>query len=104
MMIEDILTLYYTGAAVIILFFTLYAFMRFSRTDKNVLRARIFLNEDILNKTWAYGSVAGTSLAIHELSSSIVSEIPYVCETAKVVFLTAMVMMIYQWYGFGRGL
>ncbi|MBU2617331.1 MAG: hypothetical protein KKI07_01455 [Euryarchaeota archaeon] len=56
-----------------------------------------------MNKTWAYGSVAGTSLAIHELSSFIVSEIPYVYEMAKVVFLTAMIMMVRQWYGFGRG-
>lgn len=100
----DILNLYYVGVAAIILLFTFYSFVSFRKTGKKVLKARIFLNDDILSKTWAYDAIIGTSFAVHEiLSSSIIAcHMPYLCEMMKLVFLTALLGLIYEWYDFGR--
>ncbi|MDI6888816.1 MAG: hypothetical protein QMC78_03880 [Methanocellales archaeon] len=100
----DVLNLYYVGAAAIILFFTFYSFVSFRRTDKKMLKARIFLNDDILSKTWAYGAIIGMSFAVHEILSSpvVACYIPYLCEMMKLIFLTAVLGLIYEWYDFGR--
>ncbi len=100
----DALDLYYVGVAIIVLFFTLYSSVNFRRTGKKILKARIFLNDDILSKTWAYGAVIGVSFAVHEIlsSSMIACHPPYLCEIMKLVFLTALLGLIYEWYDFGR--
>jgi len=100
----DALDLYYVGVAIIVLFFTLYSSVSFRRTGKKILKARIFLNDDILSKTWVYGAVIGTSFAIYEILSSpmIACHLPYLCEMMKFVFLTALLVLIYEWYDFGR--
>lgn len=100
----DVLNLYDVGVAIIVLFFTLYSSVNFRRTGKKILKARIFLNDDILSKTWAYGVVIGTSFAIHEIleSSILASHMPYLCEMMKLVFLTALLVLIYEWYDFWR--
>ncbi len=100
----DVLNLYYVGVAIIVLFFTLYSSVNFRRTGKKILKARIFLNDDILSKTWAYGAVIGVSFAVHEIlsSSMITCHLPYLCEIMKFVFFTALLGLIYEWYDFGR--
>ncbi|MCL7476234.1 MAG: hypothetical protein M8352_09380 [ANME-2 cluster archaeon] len=72
--------------------------------DKTVLRARIFLKEDILEKTWMFIAIAGASFALHSLTNFIETMLEmntyYLNELTQIIFLIAFILAVYQWYVF----
>ncbi|MBW6518258.1 MAG: hypothetical protein K0A89_07125 [ANME-2 cluster archaeon] len=72
--------------------------------DKTVLRARIFLKEDILEKTWMFIAIAGASFALHSLTNFIDAMLEmntyYLNELTQIIFLIAFILAVYQWYVF----
>lgn len=100
--------LYNIGAAFITLFFILHILLLSRKIDIGVMRARLFLNMDVLNETWKYISIVGASFAINAFAGFLKFNTDvntyYLWEISEVIFLGAFVTMIYQWYQFIGGL
>ena len=100
--------LYNIGAAFIILFLILQIMLMSRKLDAGVMRARLFLNMDVLNDTWKYISIAGASFAINAFAGFLKFNMDintyYLWEISEIIFLGAFVAMIYQWYNFIDGL
>lgn len=78
--------------------------IRLRSVNKKLLKARVFLREDLLQKTWMYISIACASFALHFIVGvlTVVADfrIPAVYEVTQVIFLMSFIIMIYQWYVF----
>lgn len=102
------LWLYNIGAAFITLFLIIQILFMSHKVQSNVIRARLFLNTDLLNDTWKYISIAGASFAINTLVGFVKFNMGiqtyYLWEITEVIFFAAFVVMIYQWYQFMSGL
>ncbi len=100
--------LYNIGAAFITLFLIIQILLMSRKVESNVIRARLFLNTDLLNETWKYISIAGASFAINAVAGfakfNIDIQTYYLWEITEVIFFAAFVAMIYQWYQFIGGL
>lgn len=100
--------LYNIGAAFIILFLILQIMLMSRKIDDGVMRARLFLNVDVLNETWRYISIAGASFAINAFTGFLKFNTNvntyYIWEISEIIFLGAFIAMIYQWYQFIDGL
>jgi hypothetical protein len=102
------LWLYNIGAASITLFLIIQILLMSRKVQSEVIRARLFLNTDLLNDTWKYISIAGASFAINALVGFVKFNMNiqtyYLWEITEVIFFAAFVIMIYQWYQFMSGL
>ena len=100
--------LYNIGAAFITLFLIIQILLMSRKVESNVIRARLFLNTDLLNETWKYISIAGASFAINAVAGfakfNIGVQTYYLWEISEAIFFAAFVAMIYQWYQFIGGL
>ncbi|MDO9517305.1 MAG: hypothetical protein Q7J10_04555 [Methanosarcinaceae archaeon] len=100
--------LYNIGAAFITLFLILQILLLSRKLGDGVVRARLFLNTDVLNETWKHVSIAGASFAINAFAGFLKFNTDintyYIWEISEVVFLGAFVAIIYQWYQFIDGL
>jgi hypothetical protein len=81
------------------------------KVDKNILKARIFLNNEILPKTWIYISIAGASFALNNVIKFVIMFTPRgeflsvykIPDLTQLVFIVAFIFAIYNWYGFIGG-
>ncbi|MBW6471190.1 MAG: hypothetical protein K0A90_08225 [Methanosarcinaceae archaeon] len=100
--------LYNIGAAFIILFLILQIMFMSRKLDVGVIRARLFLNTDVLNETWIHISIAGVAFAINAFAGFLKFNTDintyYIWEISEIIFLGAFVAMLYQWYHFINGL
>ena len=100
--------LYNIGAAFITLFLIIQILLMSRKVESNVIRARLFLNTDLLNETWKYISIAGASFAINAVAGfakfNIGIQTYYLWEITEAIFFAAFIAMIYQWYQFIGGL
>jgi len=103
-MIHTFIELYNVGAAFILIFMIGQILILLRGVDKTVLRARIFLKEDILEKTWMFIAIAGASFALHSLTNFIDAMLEmntyYLNELTQIIFLIAFILAVYQWYVF----
>ncbi|MCK4928199.1 MAG: hypothetical protein KAR76_00540 [Methanosarcinales archaeon] len=78
------------------------------KLDTDMIRARLFLNMDILAETWKYISIAAASFAVNAIAGFLRFnaniKFYYVWEISEIIFLGAFIAMIYQWYQFVGGL
>ena len=100
--------LYNIGAAFITLFLIIQILLMSRKVKSDVIRARLFLNTELINETWKYISIAGASFAINAVAGfakfNIGIQTYYLWEITEVIFFAAFVAMIYQWYQFIGGL
>lgn len=100
--------LYNIGAAFIIMFLIIQILLISRKIDRDVLRARLFLNTEILNETWKYISISGASFAVNSVAGFVKFNLNlqmfHLWEVSEVIFLAAFIAMIYQWYQFVGGL
>ena len=100
--------LYNIGAAFIIIFLIVQILLISRKLGVDVIRARLFLNVDILNETWKFISIAGASFAANALIGFLkfntTIQTYYLWEITEIIFLGAFIAMIYQWYQFFGGL
>ncbi|MDF1557031.1 MAG: hypothetical protein P1P80_02435 [ANME-2 cluster archaeon] len=106
--VSTFIWLYNIGAAFIILFLIIQILLISRKLDTDIIRARLFLNMDILGETWKYISIAGAAFAINAVTGFIRFNMDvntYILwEITEVIFLAAFIAMIYQWYQFVGGL
>jgi len=106
--IETFIEIYNAGAAFIIIFLIGQILFMMRKVDKDLLKARLFLNESIMQRTWIYISVAGASFALNTLIKFIVRFTTtgqvlspfYLVEFTQLIFLVAFILAVYNWYIF----
>ncbi|HIH45189.1 MAG TPA: hypothetical protein HA257_09030 [Candidatus Methanoperedenaceae archaeon] len=100
---ETFIEIYNTAAAFVIVFLIGQILLMMRQIDKDVLKARLFLRGDILQKTWTFVSAAAAAFAVHSITAFMKTlELPtyYIYEISQVIFIIAFVIAVYQWYAF----
>ncbi len=106
--IETFIEIYNAGAAFIIIFLIGQILFMMRRVDKDLLKARLFLNEEIMQRTWIYISVAGAAFALNTLVKFVIRftisgealETFYLVEFTQLIFLVSFILAVYNWYIF----
>jgi len=109
---ETFMVFYNAGAAFVLIFMIGYILVVMRRVDKELLKARIFLNDVILQRTWIYISIAGASFALYNLMKFVIRftpkaeifEIYQMPELIMLIFLISFIIAVHNWYGFIRTL
>lgn len=105
---ELFIEIYNMGAALVMLFMITHILVMLRKINKNLLKARMFLGEDVLHDTWLYASIASASFALHSIISILVLITDFgmvvIYQVTEIIFIMSFVIMIYQWYVFIRSL
>jgi hypothetical protein len=72
------------------------------------MKARLFLNEKVMQRTWIYISIAGASFAVSSLvrftvglaSVGNILNTYYMVEITQILFLMSFFIAVYNWYAF----
>jgi hypothetical protein len=107
-LIDTFIEIYNAGAAFIIIFLIGQILFMMRKVDKDLLKARLFLNESVMERTWMYISIAGASFALNALIKFAVAFTHlgetlkgfYLVEFTQVIFLIAFIIAVYNWYIF----
>ncbi|HEY9205809.1 MAG TPA: hypothetical protein VIO58_07795 [Candidatus Methanoperedens sp.] len=107
---DRILNIILVSASVIIalagLFFVFKIWTVWKRVDREVLKARVFLNHDFLEKNWIYLFLAGAFIAMRRvmqllelLGFSVNSDwVTYLYDLMGIIVIVLLVMLAYHWY------
>lgn len=106
--IETFIEIYNAGAAFIIIFLIGQILFMMRKVDKDLLKARLFLNEFVMQRTWTYISIAGAAFALNTLLKFIERFTTkgeslnqfYFIEFSQLIFLVAFILAVYNWYIF----
>jgi hypothetical protein len=106
--VDTFMVLYNAGAAFILIFMIGQILLMMRKVDKELLRARLFLNNSIIQKTWIYISIAGASFALNNVFKFIINfsiegeilNLYHMADLAQVVFLISFILAIQNWYEF----
>ena len=106
--VDMFMIIYNVGAAFILIFMIGQILFMMRKVDKELFRARLFLNDSILQKTWMYISIAGASFALNNVFKFIINFISegeilkmyYVADLAQLVFLISFILAVHNWYEF----
>jgi len=106
--VELFMIIYNAGAAFILIFMIGQILFMMRKVDKDLLKARIFLNDEILQKTWTYISIAGASFALNNVIKFVIMFTPrgeflnafQLPDLTQLVFIVAFILAVYNWYGF----
>ena len=109
---ETFVEIYNAGAAFVIIFLIGQILFMMRKVDKDLLKARLFLNETVMQRTWIYISIAGAAFAINtlikfvvrfayagETTSRVINEF-YFVEFTQFIFLISFILAVYNWYIF----
>ncbi len=88
------------------LFFVFRIWTVWKRVDREILKARVFLNRDFLEKNWTYVFLAGAFIAMRRvmqllelLGFSMNSEwVTYLYDLMGIIVIVLLVMLAYHWY------
>lgn len=106
--LEIFLEVYNAGAAFIIIFLIGQILLMMRRVDKSLLKAKLFLNEEVMQRTWMYISITGAAFALNALIKFIDRftalgeglKIFYMVELTQLLFLISFILAVYNWYVF----
>lgn len=109
--IEGFFEIYNAGAAFIIIFLIGQIIFIMRRVDKDVLKARLFLDSMVMHRTWMYISVSGAAFALNTLVKFVIRftsngryfEGFYIVEMTQLIFLISFIMAVYSWNVFMKG-
>ena len=106
--VDTFMVLYNAGAAFILIFMIGQILINMRKVDKELFRARLFLNNSIIHKTWVYISIAGASFALNNLFKFIINftsegytlNVYHMADLAQLVFLISFILAVQNWYAF----
>jgi hypothetical protein len=107
--IQAFVEIYKIEAAVPLIFFCLLALLKMRKMDSNLLRAKFFLNNAIMHRTWIFILIGMTFLALNTLvnfigflGSSVIEDLlsNNIIELTQIVFLTAFSLAAYNCFLF----
>lgn len=102
------LEIYNAGTAFIIIILIGQILFMMHRVDKDLLKAKLFLNEEVMQRTWLYLSIAGASFATNSFikfaerftASGDAIKAYYLLELTQIVFIISFILAVYNWYVF----
>ena len=105
---QTFMILYSIGAVFILTFMIGQILLVMRKVDKELFRARLFLNDSILQRTWIYISISGASFALNNMFKSIISFSPegellklyHIVDLTQLFFLISFILTVKLWYGF----
>ncbi|MCX9010507.1 MAG: hypothetical protein OIN66_05215 [Candidatus Methanoperedens sp.] len=106
--IEIFLGAFNAGLAFILLFLLGQILLIMRRVDKDLLKARLFLNDAIMQRTWVYISVSGAAFGLNSLIKLIARYADtwidlnayYLADITQLIFLISFIFAVYNWYVF----
>lgn len=106
--VDIFMVIYNASAAFILIFMIGQILFMMRKVDKDLLKSRIFLNDEILHKTWIYISIAGSSFALNNVIKFVIIFTPRgeflsaykMPDLIQLVFIVAFIFAVYNWYGF----
>lgn len=103
-MVGTFIEIYNVGAAFIIIFMIGQILIMLKSIDKTMLKARIFLKEEILERTWIFISISAASFAVHSMTNFMENlfniNTYFLNEATQIIFLISFILAVYQWYVF----
>ncbi|MEE8402603.1 MAG: hypothetical protein V3R93_02505 [Candidatus Hydrothermarchaeaceae archaeon] len=103
-MVYNIMGLINLGLAIAVLFTGVGMLIASRRVNPEVLKAQLFLKENILRKIWVYSTIAGGLLVIHEIAM-VFERFSYVkglSEISMTAFIAVYFLLTYNWYNLLR--
>jgi drug/metabolite transporter (DMT)-like permease len=101
-LVNNILTVYNAGIAMAILLLLGQITSMNKKIDKNILKARMFLDGEKINNILLYLALAGASLSIATLSSLINTlyniKTTQITLLAQITFLITFLLAVYTWH------
>lgn len=106
--IETFIEVYNAGAAFILIFLIGQILLMMRRVDKDLLKAKLFLNENVLQRTWLYISISGAGFALNTMikftikfttTGKVLGDF-YLVELTQLIFLLSFIIAVYSWYVF----
>lgn len=109
--VEILIEVYNAGAAFILIFLIGQILVIMRRIDKDLLKAKLFLNETVLQRTWLYISIAGAGFALNTVTKFAIKFTTtgnvlngyYLIELTQLIFLLSFIFAVHNWYVFIAG-
>lgn len=106
--VDLFIIIYNAGAAFVLIFMIGQILFMMRKVDKDLLKARIFLNDAILQKTWTYISIAGAAFALNNMIKFVIMftsrgnflSAYQLSDLTQLVFIIAFILAVYSWYVF----
>ncbi len=109
--VEMFLEIYNACAASIIIFLTGQIVFLMHKVDRDLLKAKLFLNDAVLQWTWIYISISGAAFALNTaikfaiMFTTVGNALKgyYLVELTQLIFVIAFIYAVYNWYVFISG-
>ena len=106
--IGTFIEIYNALSAFVLIFYIGHIILLSRNLDKPLLKARLYLTDQIMHETWIFISIAGAAFSLHELINIALSFTAYgnlasdyyLPELTQMVFLISFILAIYNWYKF----
>ncbi|MCZ7392620.1 MAG: hypothetical protein ABOK23_13595 [Candidatus Methanoperedens sp.] len=106
--ILEFFQIYTIATAFVLIFLIAQILYMMSTVDKDLLKAKLFLNETVMQRTWIYISIAGASFALNtfiKFATQLagwgeILTAYHLYEITQLVFLVAFILAVYNWYVF----
>ncbi len=97
-----------TIAASILVFLIGHILISMHRVDRDLLKAKLYLDEPMTELTWTYISIAGAAFALNSLFRLVVNFTTsggmlnafYLVEVTQLIFIGFFIIAVYNWYLF----
>ena len=105
---EAFVELFNINASLIIIILCVHVLLKTSKLDRGLLKARLFLNNNVLQKIWISISIAGAAFALNSLLKLVgvyltIKDIIYnyhLVEFSQMIFLLSFIYAVFIWYQF----
>jgi hypothetical protein len=106
--IETFMEIYNASAAFLIIFLIGHTVSVMHKLDRDLLKARLFLDDAVMQRTWIYISIAGASYSMNIFIKFMVNFTTmgevlkpyYIVDFTQLIFLVAFFLTVYNWYMF----
>ncbi len=105
---EAFVELFNINASLMIIILCAHVLLKTSKLDKGVLKARLFLNNNVLQQMWISISIAGAAFGLNSLLKLVgiyltIKDIIYnyyLVEFSQMIFLISFIYAVFIWYQF----
>jgi hypothetical protein len=100
--------LFNINAAILIFFLCAHIILKMYRMDRSMVKARLFLNDTVLQEVWTSISIAGAAFTLNTMLKMVGLYLPikniiyeyYLLEMTQFIFVIAFIYAIFSWYQF----
>ncbi len=100
--------LFNINAAIVIFFLCAHIILKMYRLDRSMVKARLFLNDTVLQQVWTSISIAGAAFTLNTMLKLVGLYLPikniiqeyYLLDMTQLIFVIAFIFAIFSWYQF----